>query len=232
MKKILSFILLFVLLLSLCACGKTEAAKNADNLILSIGTVSLTSEKAIIDAENAVSQLSEKEKDTLENEQILISARTTFDALKKVDEQEKALIAEKEAQPEIPINYKKAISAVNKAKSDFKKYLNDPESLSILGVTIVNDPESITNTAIAKIDYNAANGFGGKVKNELYLYVFCNDTEVYAGSINDIAINSQADRRREYNELISKGASEYEANIDFVFDNLDADMSIEPENNK
>ena len=51
MKRILSLLLALALCLPLCACGKTEATKAAENAIASIGEVSLDSFDAITQAQ-------------------------------------------------------------------------------------------------------------------------------------------------------------------------------------
>lgn len=94
MKRIASLVLVFVLVVLLCACGKSEAAEMVDSLILSIGTVSLNSEAAISAAENAYAQLPDKDKEKVENLVTLMEARTSYDglleqALKQAEEVEK-----------------------------------------------------------------------------------------------------------------------------------------------
>lgn len=43
MKRALLVLIIAVMCLSLCSCGKSEAASNADNMILEIGEVTLES---------------------------------------------------------------------------------------------------------------------------------------------------------------------------------------------
>lgn len=81
MKKTISMILTLVLCLSLCACGKSEAAEMVDSMILAIGEVTLSSESAIIAAENAYDQLTDKDKGSVEKLVVLMEARTTYDNL-------------------------------------------------------------------------------------------------------------------------------------------------------
>ena len=65
MKKILSLILVMAICLSLCACGKSKAAKECEELIAAIGAVSLDSKDAIEAAERAYSALTTDEKDSI-----------------------------------------------------------------------------------------------------------------------------------------------------------------------
>ena len=53
MKRMIAICLCSILLLSLCACGKSKEAQAVDDLILAIGEVSLESENAIENAESA-----------------------------------------------------------------------------------------------------------------------------------------------------------------------------------
>ena len=76
--KEIFLILWLMLLFLLCACGKSEAATNADTLILAIGEVSLESESAIVAAEEAVSALSEKDRNHIEYLHLLTSAREEY----------------------------------------------------------------------------------------------------------------------------------------------------------
>ena len=62
MKKIIALVLCAVMLLSLCACGKSKKVQNVDDLILAIGEVSLDSADKIETAESAYAELSEKDK--------------------------------------------------------------------------------------------------------------------------------------------------------------------------
>ena len=73
------------LLLVFTACGKSKAASEADALISSIGSVTLDSEESIIKAEKAVAELENKDKESLENLELLKSARTEYDKLVKAE---------------------------------------------------------------------------------------------------------------------------------------------------
>lgn len=86
MKRIAALVLVLAIVLSVSACGKSKAAKAADELIVSIGTVTLDSESAIIKAEEAVAALSSKDKEDLENLETLKSARAEFDKLKEAEQ--------------------------------------------------------------------------------------------------------------------------------------------------
>ena len=87
MKRIAALVLAFISLMSLSACGKSKAAKAADELIISIGTVTLDSETDIIKAEEAVAALSSKDLEDLENIELLNSSRAKFDELEAAEQQ-------------------------------------------------------------------------------------------------------------------------------------------------
>lgn len=65
MKKVIALVIVFTMCFSLCACGKSKAATECENLINAIGEVSADSGKAIEVAEQAYTALSEKEKDSI-----------------------------------------------------------------------------------------------------------------------------------------------------------------------
>lgn len=93
MKRTIALILAFIMIISLSACGKSKAATAADELIASIGTVTLNSESAIIDAEEAVANLSSDDLGELENLELLKSSRAEFDKL--YEEEQKRLEEER-----------------------------------------------------------------------------------------------------------------------------------------
>lgn len=75
MKRAVSVICVLVLCLSLCACGKSKEAIAVDEMILGIGEVSVDSKAAILDAEAAYEALSDKDKEAIENYEILADAK-------------------------------------------------------------------------------------------------------------------------------------------------------------
>lgn len=81
MKGIQILVSVVLLLAILCACGKSEEAQHADNLIAEIGSVTLESEKAILEAEQAVAFLSEKDQRKMENLEVLYAARSAYNEL-------------------------------------------------------------------------------------------------------------------------------------------------------
>ncbi len=87
-KRILALFLSLALCLSLCGCSKSEEAKAVEAQISSIGTVTLESEKSIIEAETAMDALSSEDKETIDNADILKQARQEYDRLVLLSEAE------------------------------------------------------------------------------------------------------------------------------------------------
>lgn len=82
MKRFLSLLLAVVLCLSLCACGKSEAATAFEEKVGQIGTVTVDSEAAIVAAEKAYTALSDDDKEVVaESYATLTAMRSELDAL-------------------------------------------------------------------------------------------------------------------------------------------------------
>ncbi len=81
MKKYLVVIMAVLMALCLCACGKSEAVKAAEEKIAAIGAVTLDSEKRISAAEKAVEKLSDDELKQLDKAEELKKAREKYERL-------------------------------------------------------------------------------------------------------------------------------------------------------
>ncbi len=81
MKQLLSLTLVWVMILSLSACGKSEAAQSVDDQITAIGEVTLDSESQIAEAEDALAGLTEEDRKQVEGAGELTNARTAYEAL-------------------------------------------------------------------------------------------------------------------------------------------------------
>ena len=80
MKKGISLVLVLVMCLSLCACGKSEEVKAVEEKIASIGEVSIDKADIIQEVNQAYEALSDKDKEKVENFDIL---QKSTDALQK-----------------------------------------------------------------------------------------------------------------------------------------------------
>ena len=83
MKKIAAALLALLLCLTLCACGKSEAVIAVESMISQLGEITLDSEEAIIASEIAYGNLSEKEKEKVENYPVLLDARDAYEKIPK-----------------------------------------------------------------------------------------------------------------------------------------------------
>lgn len=81
MKKIVALVLALSMVFALCACGKSETVKAAENAIDEIGEVTENSEAAIINAEKIYNNLTDNEKEQVSNRMELFNARESFDSL-------------------------------------------------------------------------------------------------------------------------------------------------------
>ena len=77
--------ILIVFALILCACSKSKKVQEADDLIAAIGEISLNSSAAVEAAESAVAELSNHQRNQLENREILESARSTLSDLQYIE---------------------------------------------------------------------------------------------------------------------------------------------------
>lgn len=75
MRKLICLLLLLVMCVSLCACGKSESVKNAEALIAEIGEDPLQNRDAVQTALDAWGLLTEKEQGKVENAETLLMAQ-------------------------------------------------------------------------------------------------------------------------------------------------------------
>lgn len=112
MRKAISLLLILTLCLSLASCGKSEAVKNAEDLIEAIGEVTADSADAISRAEEAYAALTEEEKAQVSNASLISHARisfveATFAALGEITVDSEPAILEAEAAYESLTNDEK-----------------------------------------------------------------------------------------------------------------------------
>lgn len=81
MKKTIPIMLALSMMLTLCACGKSDEAKHADEAIAAIGSVTTNSIGQIERAENEVANLSNKDVKSLDNLTVLYDARVQYNQL-------------------------------------------------------------------------------------------------------------------------------------------------------
>ncbi len=119
MKRVFSLLLVFVICLSLCACGKSEAVINFESSVEQIGMVSIDSEDKISAAEEAYKVLTDKEKESVaEGHAILTEKRDAFEEEKKIA----SVVALIEAIGDVTLNSE---AAINDAEKHFNKLTED-----------------------------------------------------------------------------------------------------------
>ena len=106
MKKVIAIALALSICFSLCACGKSKAATECENLIIAIGEVSADSGEEIEAAEKAYNALSSEEKDSIsESASILNTAMEQYTILLEEAQKKYIFDLSKEAYDEITYAY-------------------------------------------------------------------------------------------------------------------------------
>ena len=171
MKNLFMLLLTLALAVSLCACGNSEKAAAMETQINALGEITLSSEKAIEDAEKAWAALTEEDRRQVENQNLLTEARSTYDhmvlseeagridaAILKIDTLESG---KKDAVLEAQELYEDAsaeIQALVTAKDKLDTYVNnldafqleDAEALiSAIGEVTLTSKDSIIAAKIA-----------------------------------------------------------------------------------
>lgn len=96
MKKAITLMIALIMVVSLSACGKSQLVIDVEEMIDSIGVVSLESGETIEKAEKMFAVLSEKEKSSVENRIDLVNARDKYNNLVAEEAAEQARIEEEE----------------------------------------------------------------------------------------------------------------------------------------
>ncbi len=154
MKKKLTIIVIVFALLLMAGC-KSDAAKAAIELITAIGEVSLDNEQVIIDAEDAVAALEEKDLKQVDNLEVLEAARATFNRLVEEEKQRKIAIVEDaiNAIGEVTTQSEDLINAAQKAYDDCDPELKDSISnYQVLEDAKVAYKEALDKEAAKKVD--------------------------------------------------------------------------------
>ena len=183
MKKIISLAMCLILLLSLCACGKSKQAKAVEEQISTIGDVSLEKEAAILSTLENYNQLSDDEKETVENYSILKNAIDTINALKQAEietalEEIETLIkqAEMEQAEASCLELLESGNLSAEQEQMANDYLNDIALMCFAGTYIVlpdyitgRDAEKILNGGQAFVDFYYKREGDFKVAKDYYL---------------------------------------------------------------
>lgn len=112
MKRICALVLALVMILSMCACEKSEAVKNVENLISGIGSVTISSFAKIQEAEEAYYALSDEEQTKVKNYKELEKAKKDLESLGvllTIDNYENYLNVGVQAKKFGPLDYARAM---------------------------------------------------------------------------------------------------------------------------
>lgn len=159
MKKFVLYSMILLLCLFLIACGKSAAAKDVDELIMSIGEVTLDSEEAILAAEAALSNLEEEDREQVESEEILTEARSKYSVLfaekcindigEVTEESESTVIYARETYNDLSEEEKTAVSNVAVLDAAEQR-LKEVRAEKV--VSIINELGTITLESEEKLD--------------------------------------------------------------------------------
>ena len=156
MKRTFVSLMIFIILISLCSCGKSAAAIDVDNLISAIGEVTLDSERDINKAEEAVANLKENDYKQLEQVPMLEAARSAYDELVKENEEEISDV-QKVVDPSKSMSFLEMSQSAPKELKDYEDYPgildfgvysglkpNDKKQVNDEGTFIYNNAKSPT----------------------------------------------------------------------------------------
>ncbi len=141
MKKIVKLTLATLLTLTLVSCGKSQEVKKLEENISTIGEVTLDKEEMILSAEQTYASLEEKDKEEVENYELLLSAREEFDnigkdysdedklkaratiALQNVVENDETLVVQGRALNTEEIEFVEIVTAVEKIEGEVSEVI-------------------------------------------------------------------------------------------------------------
>lgn len=168
-KKVVSVILTAIAILMLSSCGKSEAAKLVDELILEIGEVSLDSGEKISEVETAINALTQKEQKQLDNLGDFLEIKEEFEQLKIEKENEEKQLLVEEVEKLIGLIKKvssgsgKIISRARKAYDELPQELQEMvENYSVL----LSAEEEFFQREVAEIE-KAIKGIGNVTRYSL-----------------------------------------------------------------
>lgn len=219
MKKTIILLSIFVMSLSLCACGKSEAVKNVEALIDSIDTINAGSGSEISAAKSAYNALSEEEQNAVENYAQLETLKTEYEEymMSTVDDivddldyysydqrlgklgllnlyYDYMTDEEKAGCLAICLFYEEAPDYV---QGEIKEALKNPSSYTLYDIETVDsglllhDPDDDDLTGWVKMTYGGTNSFGAMVKDTSTVFVkYSVDIETKSIDFGDIAIRN------------------------------------------
>ena len=199
MKKILAFILVLCLCISLFACGKSENVKTVEEYINSLGAITLDSVGAVEIAKQAYDALNDNEKAKVENYTVLEFAITEISELTEAKNKElydQALLLEKTNRKQAYALYKQ----LPPEYSDVADKISNLENTKYKALPFSSDnPEQImgemNGLLILHNEYEFTLGLDDKI--ELTLVVMCED----CGSETIVTVSGEQDEVNEHGIL-------------------------------
>lgn len=157
MRKVILSCLLLVYIFVFVGCSKDPLAEDTIEKIDSIGEVTLEDEELITELEQTYSEMTEKQKNQVNNYVDLKDARNELDELIAEKEQE-----EQEAILNVILNppYSEAINLC----STIKQSLYNPDSFQLNNIEYV---EAYEGYSLYNVDYSGENKLGGTVRTGL-----------------------------------------------------------------
>lgn len=123
-KKIIMAVILLLCVVFTCSCSKTEATKNVEAMIESIGTLSADSKKEINEALKAYKALSDEEKEKVSNYSVLESKKAALEEAEKFNKKITKLVKNKDN------SFTDSEESITDILNDAKELLAESENLS------------------------------------------------------------------------------------------------------
>ncbi|MCM1287952.1 MAG: hypothetical protein NC240_06535 [Clostridium sp.] len=199
MKKKVLIACMCVMMSFLCACGKSKETQFVEEKISAIGTVTWENESAIVEAESAYEELSDKDKKDVENYNDLVSAREKYnEELKKhyssMIEEANIKIADLDAKGA----YEIAVSLPEEYSSEANDIIKKVDSMCYTNTFIVkfenvvsqlpkstSGPETQTANVVIGHNYDSVDAMSSAF-TEYYNYLKTYYTPLGSDSTNDV----------------------------------------------
>jgi len=144
-------LVLVLVCVMLCSCSK---AGKVEELIAAIGEVTLEKEEQIVAAENAYNELSEEDKEKVENYDVLVEARADYDL--EVERAEKAAEEARKREEE----KRQATDLASRIITKMAKIYKNPLDTKINGVWYNHSDFDTIESWHFTFDLNVTNGYG------------------------------------------------------------------------
>ncbi len=210
MKKIISLVLALVMCLSLCACGNSKAVKNVEEMIASIGEVSIYSGDAILSAKEAYEQLSVKDRKRVDNSKILEEAISRYSFLESEKDRLDTMLVDATNILFVDFNYELACQKWDEVLA-LATDLGDVESIEEATRMIDALPFCCyENTPIMKLEYVVSGTKDYFVKSFVEGNWVKNQYNLPTGNMLNDVLNEYLDYMDTYFEIGTKKTGHFE----------------------